>query len=78
MPFLHPFPFFLMFHIDLNDISTIIITVYSSEHCSKCCYIDSHSILGINRFTDEETGAQRFYRKEVLALEIRWAGKEAF
>lgn len=77
-PFSPPFSFFFfLFHIDLNEISTII-TVYSFEHCSKCFYIDSHSILEINHFTNVETGAQRLYRKEVLALERRWAGKEAF
>lgn len=67
MPF-HCLPFlkflFFMLNVDLNEISAVIITAYGSEHCSECFYIDSHSVLGVNRFTDEGTGAQGLYRKE--------------
>lgn len=47
-----------MFLVDLNEISTIITTVYSSEHCPKSFYLDSHSILGINHFTDDKMSSE--------------------
>lgn len=68
MPFLFLLFFFCLLHIDFNDISTrMILTVYSSENCSKCFYRDSHSVLGISHFTDKETSSEVIWEGSTIA-----------